>query len=240
MSLFHHQTVKRNLLNDAVRTTGEVDHPRRRSPLLRRTSGFSLLELIVATAILVMLSLTFLFNYGNFDRRITVDILAHQIASWVHDAQVTAMSVRRTRNVAGQYPVYGIHFDLATPKKFIYFADINKDRVYTPPGAGVLCGAATSECEQEVTLLQGNVISSLCGNMPQGVQSATCASATPGNPPLYTTNTIDIVFARPNPFDATILGNSVTSYSQVEITIASPKGYKHTITVWTTGQVTVR
>jgi type II secretory pathway pseudopilin PulG len=204
------------------------------------TGGFSLLELIVATTILLTLSLTFLFNYGNFDRRVTVDILAHQIASWVHDAQVTAMSVKRTRNVAGQYPGYGIHFDLATPNKFIYFADTNKDRVYTPPGAGVLCGDATSECEQQVTLLQGNIVSLLCGNMPQGAQSATCLSATPGNPMLYTTNTLDIVFTRPNPFDANILGNSVTSYSQVEITVASPKGYKHTIIVWATGQVTVR
>lgn len=206
----------------------------------KRTGGFSLLELIVATTILLTLSLTFLFNYGNFDRRVTVDILAHQIASWVHDAQVTAMSVKRTRNVAGQHPGYGIHFDLTTPNKFIYFADINKDRVYTPPGAGVLCGDATSECEQQVTLLQGNVVSLLCGDMPLGAQTATCAAATPGNPALYTTNALDIVFARPNPFDASILGDSNTLYSHAEITVASPKGYKHTIIVWATGQVTVR
>lgn len=239
MPLFHQKILKSNSSHDVDRTVGESGLPHG-IRLRRMTAGFSLVELIVATTIFLMLSLTFLFNYGNFDRRVTVDILAHQIASWVHDAQVTAMSVKRTRNVAGQYPGYGIHFDLATPNKFIYFADTNKDHIYNPPGGGVLCGDATSECEQQVTLLQGNVVSSLCGNMPQGAQSATCASATPGNPPLYTTNTLDIVFARPNPFDANILGNSVTSYSQVEITVASPKGYKHTIIIWTTGQVTVR
>ena len=60
--------------------------------------GFSLVELVVAVSILIILTLTFLFSYSSFDRRVTVDILAHQIAVWIHDAQVSAMSVRRAAN----------------------------------------------------------------------------------------------------------------------------------------------
>ncbi len=202
--------------------------------------GFSLVELIIAVAIFVTLSATFLFNYGSFDRRVTVDILAHQIAEWIHDSQVSAMSIRRAGTDQTKFPGYGLHFDLATPNKFIYFADLDGNRSYAPLSGNQQCGDPSLECEQIITLLQGNIVSALCGNVSSGGTSVPCASAIPGNPSLYTTNTVDVVFARPNPFDATLFGDATTAYSQVEITVSSPKGYRHTITVWTTGQVSVR
>lgn len=214
------------------------------NPMLQ-TRGFSLAELIVAVSILIILSVTFLFNYGNFDRRVTVDILAHQIATWVHDAQVSAMSIRRSRTGVTQTEQfrtgYGLHFDLATPNKFVYFADLNRDHVYAPLLGGQKCGDPSVECEQEIILLQGNVVLSLCGDLQSFVgQPATCPSVVSSNPFLYTTNILDIVFMRPDPFTASVWGDSSTSYSHAEITVASPKGYQHTITVWLTGQVSVQ
>lgn len=202
--------------------------------------GFSLVELVVAVSILIILTLTFLFSYSSFDRRVTGDILAHQIAVWIHDAQVSAMSVRRAANEQTRFPGYGLHFDKTTPGKFAYFADIDKDRIYDPIPAGKKCGDAGVECQQEISLLRGNIVASLCGNQPFGAQEATCTSAVPGSDNLYDTNIVDIVFMRPNPFDATIIGSGGTAYSHAEITIASPKNYRHTIIVWTTGQVSVR
>jgi hypothetical protein len=133
---------------------------------------------------------------------------------------------------------YGLHFATTTPNKFTYFADINGNHVYD---SSAQCGSPSVECEQEITLLQGNFISSLCGDQPiGGAQTATCVSATPGSPLLYTTTALDIVFVRPDPFSASVWGDLGTKYSHVEITVASPKGYRHTITVWITGQVSVR
>ncbi len=205
-----------------------------------RTRGFSIIELLVAVGIFMVLSATFLFNYGTFDRRVTVDILAHQIAGWVRDAQVSAMSVKRARNDAGKFPGYGLYFDATKKDRFVFFADLDGDRLYDPYTSK--CGAVSEECEQEIVLLHGNTIDSICGDANSG-SSLSCTSVNPGNPSLYTTDFAHIVFTRPNPFDATILGDpetTPTEHSHVEITIASPRGYRHTITIWITGQVSVR
>ena len=237
-------------LRSGLTTASEEEMPlasisaeRRRGQVLLIT-GFSLAELVVAVGILIILSATLLFSYSSFDRRVTVDILAHQIAGWMHDAQVSAMSIRRSRtggDTQTQFHVgYGLHFDMATPNKFIYFADIDQNRVFEPLEMGEKCGDPGVECEQEILLLRGNAISSLCGDMPQAGEPQNCTSAIPGNPLLYSTNTLDVVFTRPDPFDAAILGDSSTPYSHAEITVTSPKGYHHTIVVWITGQVSVR
>ncbi|MEK7118539.1 MAG: hypothetical protein AAB869_02905 [Patescibacteria group bacterium] len=206
--------------------------------------GFSTVELIVAVGIFLILTVTFLFNYSSFNGRVTVDMLAHQIATWVHDAQVSAMSVRRSHtSISPQEQFrsgYGLYFDLATPNKFVYFADLDRNRVYTPLVTGKKCGDPSVECEQEITLLQGNVVSLICGDKPLAAEPANCVSAVPGNPLLFTTNTLNIVFVRPDPFTASVWGDINTAYSHAEITVTSPKGYSHTITVWITGQVSVR
>lgn len=236
MYLFSQKILKRNFSNDVRRAMNGRGLPRKCS----LTAGFSLAELVVAVGILIILSATFLFSYSSFDRRVTVDILAHQIAVWVHDAQVSAMSVRRARNDQGKFPGFGIHFSTTTPNKFVYFADINRDHAYAPLVGNQKCGDSSVECEQEISLLRGNAVASLCGDVPLGAQIATCTSAIPGNPLLYSTDGLDVVFMRPDPFDATILGSGNTSYAHAEITVVSPKGYRHTIIVWITGQVSVR
>lgn len=252
MLFFNQKQLKRNFSNDAESAVEGQASPSPTFQLPKSGAGFSVVELIVAIGIFSILTATFLFNYGSFDRRVTVDILAHQIATWVHNAQVSAMSIRRSRTGVTEQEQfrsgYGLHFDLATPNKFVYFADLNNDRVYTPLPVNAKCGDPSVECEQEITLLQGNFVSSLCGDKPIGTQSANCASVTPGSPSLYTTNTLDIVFVRPDPFTASVWGDLDTTvdphvpiaYSHAEITVSSPKGYHHTITVWITGQVSVR
>jgi type II secretory pathway pseudopilin PulG len=245
MHPFHKKSLKHHL--SATVPTVQERRGLSRSRTLRsgRTAGFSLVELIVAVAIFITLTTTLLFNYGSFDRRVTLDILAHQIAVWVHDAQVSAMSARYTSTgttTASQFRSgYGIHFDTATPKQFIYFADLDKDRTYDPIPVGKQCGDQSVECEQVVTLLQGNIVSALCGDRPLATESTNCASATPGSPALYTTPMLDIVFMRPDPFTASIWGSTAAAkYSHAEITVSSPSGYRHTITAWITGQVSVR
>lgn len=209
--------------------------------------GFAVIELIVAVAILVTLSATLLFNYGSFDRRVTVDILAHQIATWVHDAQVSAMSVRRAGGSETKFPGYGLHFDLAIPDRFIYFSDLNKSGTYDPPTGNAKCGDVAVECEKEVVLLQGNTIYALCGDAPSGNSpSALCPASLDGS------RVFDIVFTRPDPVSAKILGDfnvgldispsppPGVTYAHAEITVTSSKGYHHRVTIWSTGQVSVQ
>lgn len=213
-------------------------HKNRRQFSARSPRGFSLIELVVAMSIFVILTTTFLFNYNSFNKHVTLDTLAHQLAQWVRDAQVSAMSVKRAGTSIGDFPGYGLHFDVATPDKFIYFADLNRNKQYDPLLVGQKCGDPLVECEKEINLLQGNKILSLCGEAQSG-SALTIQCDT-----LDTSKTFDIVFTRPNP-DANIAGdlNGVsfpTSYSRAEINVTSPLGYKRTVEVWTTGQISVR
>ena len=200
-----------------------------------RTRGFSILELIVALSIFVIISSVLLFNYNSFNKRIALDTLAHQVAQWVRDAQVSAMSVKRARADTGKFPGYGLHFDMNIPDSFIYFADINGNKRYD---SGGVCGDVLSECEREVKILQGNKLYSLCGDLPSG------AVTTPPCGALGGSQAFDILFLRPDP-DAMIFGDLngasfPTAYSRSEITVTSPKNYQRTVVIWTTGQVSVR
>lgn len=199
--------------------------------------GFSLLEMLVALTIFVVLSTSFLINYNKFNKRISIDTLAHQIAQWVRDAQVSAMSVKRSNISASIFPGYGLHFSSSTPNKFIFFADRITANSQYDAGTGA-CGSATTECEREVLLLQGNTLDAFCGDAPSGVSvSAKCGA-------LDASDTFDIVFTRPNP-DAVITGDLggssfPTPYSRAQIQLHSPAGHSRIVEVWTTGQVSIQ
>ncbi len=205
-------------------------------------SGFTLIEMLVALSIFIILSSAFLMNYNTFNKRISLDTLAHQIGQWVRDAQVSAMSVKNSKTQAGTFPGYGLHFDIATPDRFVYFADLNNNKRYDPPISPAKCGDPGVECEREILLLQGNSIVSLCGL----VTPPTIPTITPKcGATLSTSQTFDIVFTRPNP-DADIAGdlNSVgsfpTPYSSARITVSSVTGYERVVETWITGQISVQ
>lgn len=203
---------------------------------LNKKRGFSFVELTIAVSIFAFLSTVTVMSYNNFNNRIGVDILAHQIAQFGHEAQVSALSVKRASN--NDYPGYGLHFEKASTTQFIFFADLDKDKVYTPGG---VCGTSGSECEKVVQLLKGVTIKALCGQADAGGtdDDANCTLAD-GAPHL--SNAFDIVFRRPSP-DASIMGMSTTtpnSYSVAKVKISSAKGYTRSILFYITGQITVK
>ena len=197
----------------------------------RVSKGFSIIELIVALTIFITLTTVMLFKYNTMNTRLTLDTLAHQIAQWTRETQISAMSVKPH---AGSYNTgYGLHFDTLVPEQFIFFADINGDKIYTPGGT---CGDAASECVQVIKLLKGNTIAMLCGENKGNPQGA-CPSG------LETLMDTDIIFTRPDP-DAFINGefslNNRNTYARNQITVQAVTGYSRTIEVWTTGQVSVK
>lgn len=190
------------------------------------TSGFSTLELLVAISIFVALTSFTLTSQTGMNNRVNVDTLAHNIGQWVRDAQISAMSVRRSS--AGTFPPgYGLHFATAQNNQFIYFRDLDPDG--TGPGLPNKRYDA-GEAEQTIQLLQGYTISSICG-APGG---ANCGGVGSQTVMAYA----DVTFARPEP-DATITGPSGT-YSPVRITVSSPKGLRRAIVIYGTGQVSIQ
>ena len=205
---------------------------------INKKRGFSFVELMIAVSIFALLSTVTIGSYANFNNRIGVDTLAHQIAQFGHEAQVSALSVKRAYD--GNYPGYGIHFDSASTTQFVFFADLDGNKTYTESAAP--CGTATSECEKKVNLLKEVSIVALCGNASSGgiVDSQNCTSVGLANKSY----SFDIVFKRPNP-DANIigrnsLGGSDVPYSAAQVIISSNKGYKKSVQFYITGQVTVK
>ena len=79
-----------------------------------KQGGFSYIEVTIAVAIFVMLSSVLLGSYTTLNSRVNVDSLAHNIGQWVRDAQISAMSVRRSA-ISGTFPAgYGLHFETGT------------------------------------------------------------------------------------------------------------------------------
>jgi prepilin-type N-terminal cleavage/methylation domain-containing protein len=198
--------------------------------------GFTLVEMLVAMAIFITLTSVLLLNYNNFNTRLNLDILAHQIAQWSRDAQVSAMSVRPSRTDLTKFSGFGLHFDASIPTSFIYFADLNGDKRYAPLTGSQKCGDPGVECEKRIQILKKNSIEQICGST-LGHAQGTCATG------LESVQNLDIVFTRPNP-DASIIGEYVVGapfpYAHADITVISPKKYRRTIQVWTTGQISVQ
>jgi prepilin-type N-terminal cleavage/methylation domain-containing protein len=181
-----------------------------------RTKGFSLIELLVVLAMMSMISGVVLVSNSTFSSRMVIDNLAHSIALTIREAQTYALSVKE--DPSGDFPGYGVHFDSMTPTQFVIFADSDGDRIYDP-GSG--CGSGSTECLERKILNNGMHI--------------LMVSCVPG----CTSPNLDITFTRPNP-DARIRSGAIDTYAQGIVTLQSSKGFTRTISVWTTGQISVQ
>lgn len=201
-----------------------------------RNRGFSFIELTVSLAIFTLLTGAVMLSQSTLNNRLNIESLSQQIAQWVRDAQISALSVRRTTQSSVYTSGYGLHFDIATPNQFIYFADRDKNGKYETVSTS---GGPNDEIEQTVSLLQGYSISLLCV-VNSGTSGSSCPSGLGAlsNGKLQT-SVLDVTFKRPNP-DAVMKGSvNGQTYSPSYITISSPKGYNRTIVVYATGQVSI-
>lgn len=196
----------------------------------RSVAGFSLLEMMVVTAIFVVVTGVILANLPRFRNRSSLDLTAQEIALTIREAQVYGTATR----VAGAdlYPSYGVHFELngTAAKKFILFADRDSDDLYDP-GDGA-CNTETTECLEEYNLSGQFEIVRLfasAGGMPQ------CYA--PGGGAA-----VDAVYTRPFPEPAiSLLENSQAApgeFTYAGLRIGVPGGEEtRDIIIWNNGQI---
>lgn len=183
------------------------------------TRGFSLIELIVVTGVLTVITSLILANNAKFGGAITLRNLAYDIALSVRESQTYGISVRKFGTGAGQFGAgYGMHFRTSSPASYLLYADaVNANGLYD--GAG--------ELVESVTISRGFVISDLCFTSAGG-SSETCGA-----------QKIDIIFKRPEP-DAQIRVNDSSVLNQrARIVVASPRGDQASIIIEATGQISV-
>ncbi len=123
-----------------------------------KSSGFSLIEMLVVISIFVIVTGIVLVNLPSFRDKSSLDLVAQEIALTIRQAQVFGIG---TRAFGGSvYPSHGIYLDPAQTQQFVLFADLPTgpgsllgDRLYNK---ALNCGQTGSEC-REIFRLGGGI-----------------------------------------------------------------------------------
>ncbi len=211
--------------------------------------GVTLIEMIVVVAIIAAVSSVIIFNYSDFSTNVSVRNLAQEIALSVRKAQTYATSARPIDGLSGvdsgSFPGYGISFSVGGPltpsdpmtpgpKQFVLFAQVGGQGDQPLYDKGLQCGnpSASDECLESFAITTADRITSICG-IPGS-----------GRPVCYTDAKVDITFERPSPDAIICLSANQSEYlctiPYVVINLESAKGLKRSVTIWTTGQISVQ
>lgn len=186
--------------------------------------GFSLIELLVVTAIFIIISSIVLASHSRFGGQVVLENMAYDVALSVRHAQLYGIAVRRFG--ADTFDVgYGMHFAAAT--SYQLFADsLNENGIYDCPVPG---NVASCELVESTSIIGGNTITSLCVR-PTGVGNFVCDKTS-----------LDILFRRPEP-DAYIRADTLAAptYEAAQIILTSPAGQQRAVIIEQTGQISVQ
>lgn len=190
--------------------------------------GFSLIELLVVTAIVVLITGVVLANNIQFGGNVLLQNLAYDVALSIRQSQVYGIAVRRFGTSASFGAPYGVHFDTANQTTYALFADANTTNGLFDSGAN------PSELVQATSIVNGFKIKTLCAISAIG-QTETCGLSS-----------IDIIFKRPEP-DAYISINGISGtlnptnlQQQARIQFVSPRGSTMSVVVQANGQIAVQ
>jgi type II secretory pathway pseudopilin PulG len=179
------------------------------------TGGFTVIELIVVSAIFVTITSVVMVRFSLFNNRILTTNLIYDIALSIREAQTFGLNVRGFDSGSGVVfdTGYGVHFDISSNSSYIFFADINKNKKFEP-----------IEAIDILSLGGGHTINRLCGNVSCSDTGAI--------------NSLDVVFVRPDP-DANISTDASTGYQTGSIRIVSPQGVEREVKIFLTGQIAI-
>ena len=190
--------------------------------------GFTILELLVVSAIFVTITTITLIKFSLFNNVILTTNLAYDIALTIRQAQTFGLNVRGFDPGGGtEFNIgYGVHFEDSANNSYILFADLDKNMKYDPD---------KPELVELFTMGGGHTIKRFCGMELSNVESCTDDSSSP-------INNLDIVFIRPNP-EAFIKSynpnGDYQDYQRGSITITSPQGVDREVRVYSTGQISI-
>lgn len=208
--------------------------------------GFTLVEMIVVIAIMVIITTIALLGQTSFNRALILTDTAYTVAFSVREAQALGISSRTFSAV--QNAGYGIHFSAGTPTSYQLFADIspaasgNIQSTSVCPGHTVSSGpeARPGDCIQNTTaeivrtysLNNGFKIAAFCG-------TDTSSGVSRCNGYL---DALDITYLRPNTQSVVtgVRSGTRVPLSDATIRVASPDGLaERCVYVSRAGQVSV-
>ena len=215
--------------------------------MTRPARVFTLVEMMVVLAIIVIITTIALLGQSSFNRSMILTDTAYTIAFSVREAQSLGISSRTFASTTDAG--YGVHFSSGTPTSYKLFADIS------PPAPGdtqfpLICpghpnvasenpeakpGDCIQTLESEVvrtySLNNGFRISGFCGRRSNGTQLCNGAITA-----------LDIVYLRPNTQSIItgVSGTARTALTDATIRVTSPDGAaERCIYISKVGQVSV-
>jgi prepilin-type N-terminal cleavage/methylation domain-containing protein len=198
-------------------------------------SGFTIVELLVSLAIFAILTALILSKYGKFDQGVILTNLAYDVALTIRNAQSYGLNVRSASRDTNAFDysatavdsggTYGVHFDKAKPKEFIFFVDGDGNGVYDD----------LTNSDQKTTIKRGSSILKMCVS-----DTKVCGDKSHGNPNMNNPDSLDITFKRPDP-NAIITTNGIRGkkYGYAEIVLQALDGTTRKVVVNFTGQISV-
>ena len=184
-------------------------------------SGFTLIEMLVVTAVMMIISGLLLASNSRFGGTVQLESLAYDIALSIRQAQVYGISVRQF--APGVFTAgYGMHFEMSSPTTYVLFGDaVSANGLYD-----------TGEVVNTTSITKGYTIQKLCVTQT-------------GNAEDCTITKLDVLFKRPEP-DAFISANSLSCTlltgpceESARIVVVSPRNDTMSITVGVNGQISV-
>lgn len=180
--------------------------------------GFTIMELIIVISIFVIITSILLADYPGFSQRVALERTAQEVALSFREAETLALAVRESTPGSGDFPGFGVHFDEATPREYILFADLNNNNVF---------GGSVEELDR-FFIEKSPEITDMC---------VRAKSSPPGNCGVAS---VDIIYLRPDPIiTITNDGDEFSSSADFTITIMTPDGARKDITAWFTGQIEI-
>ena len=225
----------------------EPFHSHRNARTIKTANGFTLAELLMVFAIIIIVTGVVISNQSSFNKTIILTNTAYDIALSLRSAETFGLGGHAINTTPTGY---GIHFDSTLSKSFILFADSY------PPASGSGChaiptggdpsaldvqpgdcaystGANPDTVVNTYTLGNNITISKFCGTDTSGITKCTAGTNT-------LINSLDIVFARPNPDPLMSTNGAYSTLSPVTsacITVTSPQGGSRSVSVAASGQI---
>jgi len=200
--------------------------------------GFTLVELLVSISIMVIILTVVILNQSKYTDGTGLTALADEISLTITQTQAYSIGVKEFAAGTPEQKFsasYGLSFSLlssGSDKAYINFADLDGDNIYDGDWS-CPTGGPGDECLSRIDISRGNYITSLCS-----VDTSDNESCNVGR--------IDISFVRPNTeaqikfFDSNGLSFVPVDMKGAKIVLNSPGGATRSVTVYTTGQVSVQ
>ncbi len=120
-----------------------------------KQSGMSIIEILIVTTIIVILSTAVLINWKTGEKKLALQRASHQVSQDIRQAQEAAMNFKSLIGPTGEdvLPIggYGVYFDVSNPLQYVYFADCDGDKQFTDTGTP--CGTVPNQFAEVISTI---------------------------------------------------------------------------------------